>query len=64
MTKDVPPYTIVAGNPARTIRARFSPEVSEAMLRLQWWNLPDDELTAIAPMFTDPELLLKGKGLL
>lgn len=64
VTKDVPPYTIVAGNPAKTIRTRFRPEVSEAMLRLQWWNLPDDELTKIAPMFTNPEALLKARGML
>lgn len=64
VTKDVPPYTIVAGNPAKIIRVRFAPEISEAMLRLRWWNLPDDELTAIAPLFRDPEALLKAKGLL
>ncbi|GFN27070.1 hypothetical protein ADE_27680 [Achromobacter denitrificans] len=64
VTKDVPPYTIVAGNPAKIIRARFSPEISEGFLRLQWWNLPDDELTKLAPMFTNPELLLQTKGLL
>ena len=38
VTKDVPPYTIVAGNPARPIRTRFSRELCERLLGTQWWN--------------------------
>jgi len=38
VTKDVPPYTIVAGNPARTIRKRFSAELCQRLLATQWWN--------------------------
>lgn len=64
VTKDVPPYTIVAGNPARIVRPRFSQDVTDALLRLQWWKLPDAELSDLAPMFVDPELLLRTKGLL
>ncbi|MNK07304.1 Virginiamycin A acetyltransferase [compost metagenome] len=64
VTKDVAPYSIVAGNPARLIRYRFSDEMISAFLRLQWWNLPDDEVAAMAPLFVDPDQLLKSKGLL
>jgi phosphonate metabolism protein (transferase hexapeptide repeat family) len=38
VTKDVPDYTIVAGNPARVIRRRFSEEISEGLIRLAWWD--------------------------
>lgn len=38
VVKDVPPYAIVGGVPARIIRYRFSPEVIEKLLDLKWWN--------------------------
>lgn len=44
VVKDVPPYAIVGGVPAKVIRYRFSTEVIEKLLELQWWNLPDETL--------------------
>lgn len=44
VVKDVPPYAIVGGVPAKVIRYRFSPEVIKKLLELQWWNLPDETL--------------------
>ncbi|AKN33415.1 acetyltransferase [Clostridium carboxidivorans P7] len=38
VTKDVPPYTIVGGMPARIIRKRFEDSVIEDLLKVQWWN--------------------------
>ena len=38
VTKDVPPYTIVAGVPAKPIRRRFHDEVIETLQSAQWWN--------------------------
>ena len=38
VTKNVPPYAIVAGNPARIIRHRFSDETIDRLLRIRWWN--------------------------
>nr|WP_315590658.1 CatB-related O-acetyltransferase [Sphingomonas psychrotolerans] len=38
VTRDVPPYAIVGGSPARIIRYRFEPPVVEALLALQWWQ--------------------------
>lgn len=40
VTKDVSPYEIVAGNPARHIRFRFEPEVIDDLLHSEWWNIP------------------------
>lgn len=40
VTKDVPPYTIVAGNPARIIRKRFSKKVADAIENTKWWDWP------------------------
>ncbi len=46
VAKDVPPYAIVAGNPARIIRYRFSEGVIKALLELQWWNWPIEKIRA------------------
>ena len=46
VTKDVKPYEIVAGNPARHIRFRMSPEDIEYLLRLKWWDWPEEKVNA------------------
>ena len=44
VTKDVPPYTIVAGVPARLVRKRFSEEEIAALTALKWWDLPPAQI--------------------
>jgi acetyltransferase-like isoleucine patch superfamily enzyme len=64
VTKDVAPYAVVAGNPAREIRKRFSAEVCEGLQKSEWWNLKDEELRKMANFFTEPEIFLRARGLL
>lgn len=42
--KDIPPYTIVIGNPAQEIKKRFSNEIIEKLLLIKWWNWPLNEI--------------------
>lgn len=51
VTKDVPAYTIVAGNPAKPIRRRFSNEVANRMAELGWWNWDHERLRQALPDF-------------
>ena len=53
----VPPYTIVAGNPAKEIRKRFDEELTSLLLRLQWWNLPVEEIKSMIPILTCNDLV-------
>lgn len=46
VTKDVAPYTIVAGTPAKVLRLRQPPEVAERLVALAWWDWPHDVLRA------------------
>jgi acetyltransferase-like isoleucine patch superfamily enzyme len=44
VVKDVEPYSIVGGNPARLIRYRFTPEQIEQLLKIKWWYWDDDKI--------------------
>lgn len=50
VVKDVAPYEIVGGNPARHIKYRFEPEVIELLLKLRWWDLHESIVAEIAPI--------------
>lgn len=60
VTKDVPPYAIFAGNPAKLIRMRFDEEVIASLLELKWWNLPDENLKQKGFMFDSPGRLIEA----
>jgi len=51
VTKNVPDYAIVAGNPAKLIRRRVSEETEMALKRISWWDWSRDELIAAVPDF-------------
>ncbi len=56
VTKDVEPYAIVAGNPARLIRHRFSPELVGGLQRIAWWEWDDERIAAAIPMLCSGEI--------
>lgn len=49
VTKDVPPYSIVGGNPAKIIRKRFPDAVIDKLLSIQWWDWDYATITAHIP---------------
>jgi tetrahydrodipicolinate N-succinyltransferase len=51
VTKDVPPYAIVAGVPARIIRYRFEPSEIDILLRLKWWDMSPSEIGKLSDLF-------------
>jgi acetyltransferase-like isoleucine patch superfamily enzyme len=50
VTKDVAPYAMVAGSPAREIKKRFPDAQIERLLSLRWWDWPEDELLSIVDL--------------
>ena len=59
VTKDVAPYAIVGGNPAKLIRYRFTDEIIEKLIASKWWELPENKLKEYAIYFKDPSLFLE-----
>ena len=55
VTKDVPPYAIVAGVPARLIRFRFDEQTIAELLATEWWQLEDNELKDLGQYAQNPQ---------
>ena len=56
VTKDIPPYTIVGGNPAKIIKYRFSEEQIAALLEIKWWDWPEDEIREAVPYLANEDV--------
>ena len=50
VVKDVAPYTIVGGNPAKFIKHRFPQHISERLLEIKWWDKSDEHINKIVPL--------------
>ena len=56
VTKDVEPYSVVGGNPARFIKKRFNDELIELLLEFKWWDLSPEKLVTVLPLLCDFDL--------
>ena len=63
VVKDIEPYTVAGGNPARPIKKRFDEELIELLLKLQWWDFEPEKLFAFMPILCDDDLELVRKKL-
>ena len=50
VTKNIPPYAIVAGNPARIIRYRFDEATIKKLLEIRWWDFDDEKIDDLLPV--------------
>lgn len=58
VTKDVEPYSIVVGTPARHQRYRFDPKINSGLQKLRWWDWEDKKIKGNIDLFNDPKALL------
>lgn len=56
VTKDVPPYTIVGGNPAKIIRARFDDQTIARLREIAWWDWSREKISRNIPIIIDNDL--------
>jgi serine acetyltransferase len=53
VTKDVPPFAIVAGNPAKIIRYRFEKNIIDQLMKIEWWNWPKEKVEKNIDLLAD-----------
>jgi virginiamycin A acetyltransferase len=56
VTRDVPPYSVVGGNPARVVKQRFPAEVVAELLAIRWWDWPVERITRNLPAIVGADL--------
>lgn len=56
VSRSVPPFMIVGGNPARPIRPRFDEATIEKLLAIKWWDWPEDRIRRAAPLLQNPDI--------
>ena len=59
VSKDIPPFEIWGGVPARFIKKRFPAEIENGLEEVKWWNLPEEQLKILQDKFEDPFELIE-----
>ena len=62
VSSDIKPYAIVAGNPAKEVKKRFSEEIVNKLLKVKWWNFPDEKVNELSTLLCSEniEIFLKN----
>jgi len=56
VVKNVEPYSMIGGNPARFIKYRFTQEQIEKLLEIKWWNWDDEKINKFTPLLCNPDI--------
>lgn len=63
VTKDIPPYAVVGGVPAKIIKYRFDENTITALLKSKWWMMSDEDISRYAHLIKDPDAFLDALSL-
>ena len=56
VAKDVPPYAVVVGNPARVVKFRFEDDVIAKLLAIKWWDWPPEQVASARDLLWGPDI--------
>jgi serine acetyltransferase len=56
VTRDIPPYAIAAGEPAKPIRYRFDHDTITQLLEIKWWNWSDEKIREYINLLSSPDI--------
>ena len=56
VAKDIPPYSVVVGNPGKVIRKKFNDENIQFLLDLKWWDMDDSIINEISPILCSGDI--------
>lgn len=59
VTKNIPPYAIAVGCPAKIIRYRFDEDLIKQLLATHWWTLDDEKISIVSPYIREPEQFIE-----
>jgi acetyltransferase-like isoleucine patch superfamily enzyme len=62
VSKNVPPYAVVVGSPMKILRFRFNEGLRNKLLKLRWWDWPEEKLSEIEEMFFDVDEFVEKQG--